>query len=303
MRSISYQSLRRLAYFEAIAQAGSIRGAAQRLSLSVPVLSAALSELEEELNVTLAVRSTRSLELTDAGQRVYHDASRMMEAAFSALDHTDENQHLSGTVGVTMVAELALHWLPQYIATFRSLYPDVTLNIDADDRVVDLENSPYDMAIRAEYCPTKPAMNMHKGTVFGSLDLVLVAREHPTIRSLESDLEMGVETTYLVGPGNADWITAYGFGSSNPTILHPSKHMPVANREAAIAFAKQGLGCALVTKLSVQDDLDAGRLLQVCPDMSFGVVTLRTVMRDSLPSMEARRLKEILSDRSYFSNS
>ena len=122
MRSISYQSLRRLAYFEAIAQAGSIRGAAQRLSLSVPVLSAALSELEEELNVTLAVRSTRSLELTDAGQRVYHDASLMMEAAFSALDHTDENQHLSGTVGVTMVAELALHF-PDFFGVWKLVLP------------------------------------------------------------------------------------------------------------------------------------------------------------------------------------
>jgi DNA-binding transcriptional LysR family regulator len=298
MRSISYQSLRRLAYFEAIAHAGSIRGAAQRIGLSVPVLSAALAELEEELNVTLAVRSTRSLELTDAGQRVYQDASRLMDAAFSALDHTDENQQLTGTVGVTMVAELALHWLPQHLSKFRSLYPDVTLNVDANDHVVDLENSPYDLAIRTEYCPTKPAIDMHNGTVFGSLDLVMVAREHPVVRPVKNDIELAVETTYLVGPGNTEWITAYRPGSNSLTTLHPSKHMSVANREAAIAFAKQGLGCALVMKLSVQDDLDAGRLVEVCPDMSFGVVTLRTVMRDSLPSMEARRLKEILSSKS-----
>ncbi len=300
MRSISHQSLRRLAYFEAIADVGSIRGAAQRLGLSVPVLSAALSELEAELNVTLAVRSTRSLTLTNAGKRVYKDASRMMDAAISAFDNSDENQNLNGTVGVTMVAELVVHWLPQYISDFSSLYPDVTLNIDASDRLVDLDNSSYDIAIRAEYCPTRPDIDMHNGTVFGCLDLVLVAREHPVVQPSVNDVEFTIETIYLKAPGSTEWITSFLPNSTRPLSLHPVKHMSVANREAAIAFAKQGLGCALATKLSVQQDLDAGRLVRICPNMTFGVVTLRTIMRDSLPSPEARRLKEILSDRSYF---
>lgn len=293
--SVSYQTLRRLAYFEAIAQAGSIRGAAQRLSLSVPVLSTALSELEDELNVTLAVRSTRKMELTSAGKKVYRDASRMIGAAQSALAHSVGDQILTGTVGVTLPAELALHWLPQHVSTFHSLCPEVTLAIDANDHVVDLDSSAYDIAIRTEYRPTRPAPETLGKAVFGWLDLVMVARETPTIRPLGNDTEFVVESTFMVGPGGSDWIAGYLTESINPVTLHPAKLMMVANREAAIAFAKQGLGCALVTELSVRDDLSTGRLVRILPDMKFGGITLRTMMRDNLPSPAARKLLAVLS--------
>lgn len=296
IRTVAHQTLRRLAYFEAIAQAGSIRGAAQRMGLSVPVLSSALSELEAELNVTLAVRSTRSLELTSAGRQVYLDASRMIAAAQNAVSHSADEPVLTGTVGVTLPAELALHWLPKYVATFNSLCPDVMLAIDANDHVVDLDNSSFDIAIRTEYRPTRPAENPKEALHFGWLDLVVVSRELPDIRPTQNKLEYTVDSTFIVGPGGSDWIAGYLSGSASPVILHPSKRMMVANREAAIAFAKQGLGCALVTELSVVDDLASGRLLRVRPDMKFGGITLRTVMRDNLPSPAARRFQEILSE-------
>ena len=295
IRTVAHQTLRRLAYFEAIAQAGSIRGAAQRLGLSVPVLSSALSELEEELNVTLAVRSTRSMELTSAGRQVYRDASRMIEAAQSALSHSDDESALSGTVGVTLPAELALHWLPERVATFNALCPDVTLSVDANDHVVDLDNSPFDIAIRTEYRPTRPAHSTKKASFFGWLDLVVVSRDLPEIHPSPNELEYAVESTFMVGPGGSGWIAGYRPGSASPMMLYPAKQMMVANREAAIAFAKQGLGCILVTEQSVREDLDAGRLVKVRPDLKFGGITLRTVMRDNLPSPAARRFQEVLS--------
>lgn len=293
--SISHQTLRRLAYFEAIAQAGSIRGAAQRLSLSVPVLSSALSELEAELNVTLAVRSTRSMELTSAGKQVYRDASRMIEAAQNALAHSSEDQLLTGTVGVTLPAELALHWLPRHVATFRSLCPEVTLAVDANDRVVDLDSSTYDIAIRTAYRPTRPVAETQDGTYFGWMDLVMVSREMPTIRPMKSESEFVIDTTFMVGPGGSDWIAGYRPGVKSPVVLNPSKLIRVANRDAAIAFAKEGLGCALVTELSVREEIRAGRLVRVQPDMTFGGITLQTIMRDNLPSPAARLFAVVLS--------
>ncbi|MEJ8563136.1 LysR family transcriptional regulator [Yoonia sp. GPGPB17] len=297
IRTVAHQTLRRLAYFEAIAQAGSIRGAAQRLGLSVPVLSAALSELEDELNVTLAVRSTRSMELTNAGEQVYRDASRMIEAAQSALSHSDDEQVLTGTVGVTLPAELALHWLPKRMSTYSAIYPEVELAIDANDHMVDLDNSVFDIAIRTNYAPKRPSDSARDEALFGWLDLVVVAREVPDIRETESALEFAVDSTFMVGPGGSGSVAGYRDGLSSPITLHPYKLMMVANREAAIAFAKQGLGCVLVTELSVAEDLETGRLVRVCPEMTFGGIALRTVMRDNLPSPAARRLCDVLSEQ------
>ena len=294
--SVSHQTLRRLAYFEAIAQAGSIRGAAQRLGLSVPVLSSALSELEEELKVTLAVRSTRNMELTSVGRQVYQDASRMLEAAQNALAHSGEDQMLTGTVGVTLPAELALHWLPRHVSTFRSRYPNVTLSVDANDRVVDLISSTYDIAIRTEFRPVRPEMSAQDQSYFGWLDVVMVAREVPTIRPGNGEFEFAVEDTFIVGPGGTDWIAAYRPRSGRPVMLHPAKLMKVANRETAIAFAKQGLGCALVTELSVRSDLETGQLVRVRPDMTFGGITLQSIMRDNLPSPAAKLFRSVLTE-------
>ncbi len=293
--SVSHQTLRRLAYFEAIAQAGSIRGAAQRLGLSVPVLSSALSELEEELKVTLAVRSTRNMELTSVGRQVYQDASRMLEAAQNALAHSGQDQMLTGTVGVTLPAELALHWLPRHVSTFRARYPNVTLSVDANDRVVDLISSAYDIAIRTEFRPAQPAIGAQDQSYFGWLDVVMVAREVPTIRS-RNEFEFVVEDTFIVGPGGTDWIAAYRPRSGRPVMLHPTKLMKVANRETAIAFAKQGLGCALVTELSVRIDLETGQLVRVRPDMAFGGITLQSIMRDNLPSPAAKLFRSVLTE-------
>ncbi|MEM9104276.1 MAG: LysR family transcriptional regulator [Pseudomonadota bacterium] len=293
-RSVSYQTLRRLAYFEAIAQAGSIRGAARRMGLSVPVLSLSLAELEQELGVTLATRSTRRMELTSAGREVFGKASEMMEAAQSALSGFDTNRPLSGRVGVTLPAELVLHWLPQRLSQFRSLHPAVELSVDANDHVVDLGTSRYDMAIRTEFQQKRPAtyQSSDRGTRW--LDVVMVASQAPPSVTLNDKQELELNTAFMVAPGGRDWVGAYRKNASDLVLLRPSNVITVANREAAIAFAREGLGCALVTEIAVLDDLSSGRLVRVMPDMSFGGIALRAVMRDKLPSPAARAFRDLL---------
>ena len=293
-RPISYQTLRRLAYFEAIARSGSIRGAARRLGLSVPVLSLSLSELEEELGVTLATRSTRRMELTSAGREVYGKASEMMEAAQDALAGFDANRPLSGRVGVTLPAELVLHWLPQRLSRFRSLHPAVELAVDANDHVVDLGSSRYDMAIRTEFRQRHPGTHRKTGTGARWLDVVMVAREVPSSIQVNDKQELDVDSVFMVGPGGRDWIGAHRQDSPDLIVLRPSSVITVANREAAIAFAREGIGCALVTEIAVREDLATGRLVRVLPEMAFGGITLRAVMRDKRPSPAARVFRDVL---------
>ena len=100
---------------------------------------------------------------------------------------------------------------------------------------------------------------------------------------------------FMQGSIGGDWVAAYDANEAAPVVLHPSSVMMVSNREAAIAFAREGIGFALVTELSVRDDLKAGRLVRVLPDMTFGGITMQTVMRDRLPSPEARAFREFLS--------
>ena len=76
--------LRQLTYFKAIAEHGSINGAARALHMSQPPLSYAISQLEDELGVTLFVRSSKGIELTDAGRVFYQRAVDILGRSASA---------------------------------------------------------------------------------------------------------------------------------------------------------------------------------------------------------------------------
>ena len=152
-RAPSHQTLRRLAYFAAVAEAGSIRGGAERLGLSVPVVSEALSELEAELDVTLAHRTTRRFALTEAGRAVQAASAEMLRQAEALYRFRESANPLSGRLVVTLPVELAADWLSERLRAFSMLHPALDFTIEATDEVVDLGRRMVDVAIRTGYLP------------------------------------------------------------------------------------------------------------------------------------------------------
>lgn len=283
LRAASYQTLRRLAYFAAIADVGSIRGAAQRLGLSVPVVSTALAELEAELNVVLAIRSTRRLELTPAGEEIHRLASVMLAAADQAIAYGENERPLTGTLALTLPVELASHWLPQRLKAFHSRHPDISLHIDANDQCVDLRNSPFDIAIRGTYRPPWVAPDTLPTE---RLELTCVARSHPKI---VWDGNIGRLDTVLLTRGDVDpGLNALEPVTAQQIRLVPEGGITVNNKETAIAMARQGLGCTLVGADAVKEELKSGQLVSILPDLQFGWLAIEAILRDHLPAPEAR---------------
>ncbi|MGB0662060.1 MAG: LysR family transcriptional regulator [Mangrovicoccus sp.] len=124
-RLVSHQTLRRMAYFAAVAEAGSLRGAARNLDLSVPVLSTALVELEEELGLSLATRSTRRFELTEEGRQVRDHAQAMLAEVDAARHLSQSFQVLSGRLRLALPSELVLLWAPHLMRRMRQSHPKV----------------------------------------------------------------------------------------------------------------------------------------------------------------------------------
>ena len=283
----SAQTLRRMTYFAAIAEAGSIRGAAEQLRLSVPVISEALSDLEDELGVTLAVRTTRKLELTQTGGAFFTAVTRMLTAAREALETVAPDKPISGKIAITLPVELAAHWLPERIASFQQRHPDVEFKIEANDQVTGLKGSAFDMAVRAAYVPSGKT---EQG--FESLPLVAVARTIPEIRS-EAGSKRVIALPFLKAYG-VERIDVADADSRKTLQLVSEKVIEINNRDAAISMARQGLGFALVTQAAVRDDLMAGTLCNILPGADFGQVSLRCLMRDRLPSPAADAFREFL---------
>lgn len=273
---ISHQTLRRLVYFAAIADAGSIRGAATRLNLSVPVLSEALSELEAELGVSLATRTTRHFELTEAGERTQLAAQTILESANGLSDLTSTTPQLDGTLCLTVPVEVAGFWLPQKLKAFRQKHPKVTFDVDVTDDVIDLRTSKVEVAIRTDYvpphAPPRSAVN---------LPLVVVANGAIAVG------EDGVVEMPLIDSQTDRKLFATPRDGGAMCPLTFSRTDRITNRSAALQLARHGLGAVMVMRGSVVSELASGALSAILPDHDFGSVDLNCQFRDRLPSQTA----------------
>ena len=121
-------TLRRLAYFVAVAEAGSITEASRRLAISQPSLSEAIATLERSLDVQLFVRQFKGLRLTNAGSEFLGQArtllalARELEATAGSL-----GQGLKGEISVGCLATLAPFILPALLKDFALEYPEIAV--------------------------------------------------------------------------------------------------------------------------------------------------------------------------------
>jgi DNA-binding transcriptional LysR family regulator len=122
--------LRHLSYFVAVAESLSFRGAAEKLQMAQPPLSAQIKALEVELHVRLFDRTTRSVQLTHAGRVLLEEARGVLASAAQAEQRAREaEQGLVGTLRVGMIAPMANAWLATKLRRFRQQFPGVQLSL------------------------------------------------------------------------------------------------------------------------------------------------------------------------------
>ena len=121
--------LRHLRYFVAVAETLSFRGAAEKLHLAQPALSAQIKSLENELEVNLFVRTTRSVSLTNAGRVFLKEARSVLAAATQAEERAkNAGDGLVGTLRIGLIAPAANTWLAGILSRFRKQHPGVQLS-------------------------------------------------------------------------------------------------------------------------------------------------------------------------------
>ena len=116
-------------YFDEVVRRGSIRGAAERLQIAQPPLSAQIKLLETELGVRLLERTTRSVSLTHAG-RVFLDEARVVlgAAAHAEKRAREAERGLTGTLRLGLIAPLTHAWLAGILRKFHQRFPGVQVS-------------------------------------------------------------------------------------------------------------------------------------------------------------------------------
>src|SRR5262247_3868041 len=142
-------SLDAIAVFVKVVEAGSFSTAARRLGLPKTTVSAKVAGLERRIGVRLIQRTTRKLRMTEAGEKYFHHcaiATREVELGEAALQSAKERP--TGVLRITAPVDFGRAVLPRIVRAYRAKYPDVSVELSVTNRVVDVVEEGFDLAIR-----------------------------------------------------------------------------------------------------------------------------------------------------------
>ncbi|RMF96177.1 MAG: LysR family transcriptional regulator [Gammaproteobacteria bacterium] len=135
--------------FIGVVEAGSITAAADRLGLAKSAVSRRLAALEARLDCRLLQRSTRRMSLTDAGRDFYQRGQRILtDLAEAESEAAGRVRQLSGTLRIAAPLSFGLAHLAPAVTEFARRQPAVSIDLDLNDRPVDLIGEGFDLAIR-----------------------------------------------------------------------------------------------------------------------------------------------------------
>lgn len=254
--------LNALRVFAKVVEAGSFVGAARELDLPKSTVSRRVAALEARLGARLLQRTTRKLSLTDAGRAYYEHAARALaevDAAERAVTQLAEVPR--GKLRVT--TPLNFGFLAPIVADFAIRYPEVEVELVGTDRVIDLIEEGFDLAIRAG----KLRDGSLVGRRIGALERYLVAspgyvKRHGRPKQPE-DLR---DHECLIFGGSSDGATWKLVRGGQTRTVRVTGRLVVNDFEFLDEAARRGLGLALLPVHRCADDLRDGTLVRVLPD-------------------------------------
>jgi len=138
-----------MAIFAKVVQAGSFTAAAATLGLSKSSVSKRISRLEDHLGARMLNRTTRRLNLTEVGAAYYQRCARILaEVEEAELAVTSLHAEPRGTIKVNAPVSFGIQHIAPAIPAFMERHPDLRVDIDLNDRMVDLIEEGYDVAVR-----------------------------------------------------------------------------------------------------------------------------------------------------------
>lgn len=274
--------------FVAVADAGSFVRAADVLGMSKAAVSRHVGELEARLGVRLMNRTTRRQSLTEEG-RVFLERCRdlLAEVDEAEAEITSRSSAASGLLRVNAPVTFGVRHLAPLWGEFMAAYPKVTLEVTLADRIVDLVDEGYDLAVRIATLPSSTLVSRRLSTT----RMVLCAsprylHEHGTpLHPAELAGHKVISYTY--------WSTRDEWHFDGPrgevsVRTRPCLHTNSGDTCRAAALAHQGV--ILQPTFLVGEDLAAGTLVELMPEyrsIELGIYAVYPTRKHVSPKVRA----------------
>ena len=254
-----------MALFVEVVRAGGFGKAAARLGLATSTLSVRISRLEQRLGLLLLHRSTRRVEMTEAGRLYYERAWRIVQEA--RLAHEELGQMRAQPAGVLRVAapvDLAQTALAPLLPGFMQRHPHIELHLHLSARRVDLAGEGFDVALRMGQLPDSPLVARLLARLGGGLYAAphyLAAHGQPrTPQELAQHECLLFQTAAAAEAGR--WALHRG---AQQALVAVRGRVTGDNIGLIVRLAAAGLGVAALPDLLAQPEVAAGRLQKVLP--------------------------------------
>ena len=253
-----------MAVFAAVVDAGSFVGAAEALGLSRAAMSRLVGDLESRLGVRLLHRTTRRLSLTDEG-RIFHLRCKavLAEVEEAEAEVSARSGEARGLLKLNVPVTFGLLHLAPLWSEFMARHPGVVLDITLSDRVVDLVEEGYDMAVRIGRLANSSLI----GRRLSSTRMVLCAspgylKAHGTPRHPQELAQHSVLSYSLFSMGE-QWEFE---GPDGPVSVKVEPRMRTNSGDTCRQAALGDSGIVLQPSFLVGDDLETGGLVELMPE-------------------------------------
>lgn len=278
-----------VAVFVRVVELGSFTKAADALEISKAAVSKYVNRLEQRLDARLLHRTTRRLALTEAGQALYsRSAAALAELSEAENDVAQLTGKPRGLLRVTAPTYFGSATLAPRIKEFRARYPEVTLDLDLSDRLVDLVKERFDVAIRISALHDSSLVAMRLAPCPTALvGSPAYFRRHGTPRT-PADLSTHENLGYSIirTPNELRFRTPKG-RSVTVTVRSTIR----CNNDFALKqFALDGLGLAYFPRFFVEGELASGKLVQALADYPGPELSINAIYetrRHLLPKVRA----------------
>ena len=258
-------TLTRMRAFIEVVEAEGFSAASRRTGRSKALLSKYVNELEDDLGALLLIRTTRQFSMTEAGHTYYRTAADILKEIDNLADLVRENNaDLKGRLRVSVPRTFVDAEVGQSLIDFAREHPEVSLEIVAEDRFVDLIEESFDLAIRITKLEDSGliARKIADFRVYACASADFVARHGP----IETPQDLS-RIPFLIDT-NSRWHNNVRFsGTDGNTISVPvSGPVEVNSPQATLRGAKAGLGVAIIPDFIANPSIQAGDLVTLLDD-------------------------------------
>ncbi|MEX3955274.1 LysR family transcriptional regulator [Trinickia sp. EG282A] len=249
------------------AELGSFTLAANSASVTPAAVSRSVARLEARLGARLFVRNTRQIRLTDSGRRYFEQCRQALSQLVDAeREMTGQQMTPAGMLRISMPTPYGHYRVLPLLPAFREQYPEVRVEAHLSNRNIDFADEGFDLAIRGR-APADSGLVARK---LEDADMVVVATpaylQRAGVPKTVGDLVAHECIQFEVPSSGRNLAWTFDNPSGDGEVLTKGAYVTSGDALAGVTLARSGAGLFQTYRFVVEEDLRAGRLVEVLHD-------------------------------------